>query len=77
MQISNLQDLFVHELKDMYSAEQQIIRNGPAVAKKCQSDELREAVEQHIRETEEQAKRLEQVLMKFGEKATGITCKGM
>jgi ferritin-like metal-binding protein YciE len=77
MEMSNLQDLLVENLKDLYSAETQMLKALPKVAKAVESEELRAAVQQHIKETETHAERLEQVLTKMGEKAKGKKCKGM
>ena len=77
MEMSNLQDLLVENLKDLYSAESQLIKALPRVAKAVDSDELRLAVQKHLKETETHAQRLEQVLQKMGEKAKGKKCKGM
>jgi ferritin-like metal-binding protein YciE len=77
MEMSNLQDLLVENLKDLYSAETQLIKALPKVAKAVESEELRSAVQQHLQETQTHAQRLEQVLQKMGEKAKGKKCKGM
>ncbi len=77
MELSNLQDLMVENLKDLYSAEQQLLKALPKVAKKVENEQLREAFTLHIRETEDQVKRLEQIFNKLGEKPTGKKCKGM
>jgi len=77
MEMSNLQDLLVENLKDLYSAETQLLKALPRVAKKVENDQLRQALEMHVRETEGQVKRLEQVLGKMGEKTSGKVCHGM
>jgi ferritin-like metal-binding protein YciE len=77
MEMSNLQDLLVENLKDLYSAETQLLKALPKVAKKVENEQLRQAFTMHIKETEQQIKRLEQVLGKMGEKPTGKKCKGM
>ncbi|MBW3599573.1 MAG: ferritin-like domain-containing protein [Planctomycetes bacterium] len=77
MEMSNLQDLLVDNLKDLYSAEQQLLKALPKVAKKVENEQLRSAIELHLKETQEQARRLEQIFQKFGEKPTGKKCKGM
>ena len=77
MEMSNLQDLLVENLKDLYSAETQLLKALPKVAKKVENEQLREALTMHVRETEEQVRRLERVLGKMGEKPTGKKCKGM
>src|SRR5687768_13514808 len=77
MEMSNLQDLLVDNLKDLYSAETQLLKALPKVAKKVENEQLREAITLHVRETENQVKRLEQIFNKLGEKPTGKKCKGM
>jgi len=77
MEMSNLQDLLVENLKDLYSAETQLLKALPRVAKKVENDQLRQALEMHVKETEGQVKRLEQVLGKMGEKTSGKVCHGM
>jgi ferritin-like metal-binding protein YciE len=77
MQMNDLQDLLVENLKDLYSAEKQLLRALPKVAKSADNDQLRQAVEKHIRETEGHVQRLEQVLANFGESTRGKKCKGM
>lgn len=77
MEMSSLQDLFVEELKDLYSAESQILKAGPRVAKKVKSPELKAALEQHLKVTEKQVDRLEKILKKMGESTRGKKCKGM
>ena len=77
MELSNLQDLLVENLKDLYSAETQILKALPKVAKKVENDQLREALTMHVKETEGQVKRLEQILSRMGEKPGGKKCHGM
>src|SRR4051812_13385363 len=77
MELSNLQDLLVNNLKDLYSAETQLLKALPKVAKKVENEQLREALTMHVKETEQQVKRLEQVLGKMGEKPGGKKCHGM
>ena len=77
MEMSNLQDLLVENLKDLYSAETQILKALPKVAKTVENDQLREALTMHVKETEGQVKRLEQILSRMGEKPGGKKCHGM
>ena len=70
----SLQDLFVKLLKDMYYAEKQILKALPKMAKKADSDELRQAFEHHLKETEGQVERLEQVFALCELKPAGKTC---
>jgi len=77
MKLNNLNDLFMHELKDVYNAEQQIMKALPKMAKAATSNDLRNAFETHLRETEKQIERLDMVFDKLGEKAKGEKCKAM
>jgi len=72
--MKSLEDLFLHHLKDVYYAEKQIMKALPKVAKKADSAKLRKAFEDHLKETEGQVGRLEQVFDIFGQKAKGETC---
>ncbi|MGC2297190.1 MAG: DUF892 family protein [Acidobacteriaceae bacterium] len=56
-----MQELFVDELKDLYSTEKQIVRALPKLAKATPSEELRGALLQHLEETKEQVSRFEQI----------------
>ncbi|ODR99785.1 hypothetical protein AUC69_08285 [Methyloceanibacter superfactus] len=71
--MKNLEDLFLHHLKDIYYAEKQVLKALPKMSKKCDSAKLRKAFDDHLKETEGQVKRLEQVFI-VGEKAKGETC---
>jgi len=70
----SLQDLFINLLKDMYYAEKQILKALPKMAKKADSDELRRAFEHHLKETEGQVGRLEQIFGLCGLKPSAKTC---
>ena len=67
----SLEDLFVNLLKDVYYAEKQILKALPKMAKKADSDDLRQAFEHHLKETEGQVQRLEQVFALCELKPTG------
>ena len=77
MGVKTMQELLVDELKDLYSAEKQILRALPKVAKATTSPELREALLSHLEETKGQVARLEQIGEMVGKKMTGKTCVGM
>jgi ferritin-like metal-binding protein YciE len=77
MKIESLEKLFIHELKDLHSAENQILEALPKMAQKASHPELRQAFEQHHRQTEEQVQRLEQIFDTLDEKPGGHTCKGI
>ena len=74
---NDLHELFLDELADLYSAEQQLTKALPKMAKAAQSDEMREALEQHLEETEEHLSRLEQVAESLDETLKKKTCKAM
>jgi ferritin-like metal-binding protein YciE len=74
MAIKNLHDLFVHTLQDVYFAEQMIVKKLPKMAAKANSQLLRAGFEQHLEETKEHVKRLEQAFESIGEKAKGEDC---
>jgi ferritin-like metal-binding protein YciE len=73
----NLEDLFIDELKDIYNAEGQLIKALPSMAKKANSDKLRQALEDHLEETKEQKERLDKVFAEVGKKAVGKKCVAM
>ena len=77
MSVDTVEKLFVDELKDLYSAENQITKALPKMAKAATSSELRTAFETHLKETEGQIKRLDQVFEILGKASGGKTCKGM
>lgn len=77
MSIDSMEKLFVDELRDLYSAETQITKALPKMAKASSSNELRQAFEHHLKETEEQVKRLEQIFDAIGESPKGETCEGI
>jgi ferritin-like metal-binding protein YciE len=72
-----LHELFVDELKDLYSAENQLIKALPRMAKAATSPELRRALEKHLGETRRQAQRLEQIGRALDVRVAGKKCKGM
>lgn len=77
MAMKTLEDLFVHMLRDMYYAEKEILKALPKMAKKTDSDDLREAFEHHRQETEGQVEKLEKVFALLDLKPRGITCEAI
>ena len=77
MKMKTLEDLFVHELKDLHNAEKQIIKALPKMIKHCANEDLRTALENHLEETEEQLRRLEQIFEQCQLPIRGKKCKGM
>ena len=77
MSVETMQELLIDELKDLYSAEKQIVRALPKIAKATSSLELQEALLGHLEETKGQVVRLEKIGDIVGKKLTGKTCVGM
>jgi len=77
MKRRTLEDLFIDQLRDVYDAEKQLVKALPKMAKAATSAQLGEGFAQHLRETEEQVRRLEQVFEKVGHKLKGKTCEAM
>jgi ferritin-like metal-binding protein YciE len=77
MSVDSIEKLFVEELKDIYSAENQITKALPKMAKASTSQELRAAFENHLEETRNQIKRLDQIFEVLGKSAKGKTCDAM
>jgi len=73
--MKTLNELFVHQLEDMYDAEQQIIKALPKMAKAATCSELKKVFLTHLKESEGHLTMLEQVFKQFDEKARGKTCK--
>ena len=77
MSADNLREALVEEIRDLYNAEKQLVKALPKMAKGASSDELREAFESHLDETEGQVTRLERVFELLDEKPRGKHCAGM
>lgn len=77
MRLENLEKLFVHELKDLYDAENQILDALPKMIEKAKSDRLRNAFEEHLEETRRQVERLETIFQDRDEEPGGETCVAM
>jgi ferritin-like metal-binding protein YciE len=77
MSVETMQELLIDELKDLYSAEKQIVRALPKLAKAASSPELQQALLSHLEETKVQVSRLEKIGEIVGKKLTGKTCVGM
>ena len=74
---SEFRELYIDELRDIYSAETQLVKALPKMAKAAESDELRSGFEEHLEQTKEHVSRLEQIFDALGEKPTGKKCEGM
>ena len=77
MKLNTLQDLYIHELKDLYSAEKQIIKALPKMVKAANNSKLADGFQQHLEETKEHAVRLEKILSSHDQTTRGPKCKGM
>ena len=73
----SLRELYIDELRDLYSAETQLTKALPKMAKASSNTELRYAFEEHLRQTSEHVSRLEQIFDTLQEKPTGKKCLGM
>jgi len=77
MSVTNLEELFEHELRDVLDAERQILKALPKMIKSAESEELKAALTEHEGVTEEQVGRLETIFKTLGKAARGKHCKGM
>jgi ferritin-like metal-binding protein YciE len=77
VQQSDLKELYIDELKDIYSAETQLVKALPKMAKAAASDELRSGFEEHLEQTKGHVSRLEQIFQALAEKPGGKKCMGM
>jgi ferritin-like metal-binding protein YciE len=72
-----MEELMLDELKDLYSAEKQIVKALPKMAKACESDELKQAFQTHLEETKGHVERLDEIFEALGKSSRGKTCHGM
>ena len=77
MEMQTLRDLYIDELKDLWSAEKMLVKALPKMAKAASHPELAKAFTTHLRQTEQQVKRLEQIFDELGESPRGKKCIGM
>lgn len=77
MELETLKDLYIHELKDLYSAEKQLIKALPKMAKAATNRSLADGFKMHLTETKEHAVRVERILKSHDESTRGPKCKGM
>src|SRR5690606_16816041 len=77
MSVESLEKLLVHDLKDLYSAEKQILQALPKMAKAASNPELKQAFQEHEKQTEQQVKRIEQIFDALEGSPSGKKCKGM
>jgi len=72
-----LQELFLDELKDIYWAEQHLVKALPKMSKGATSDELKNAIDEHLEQTKGHVSRLEKAFESIGEKAKAVKCEAM
>jgi len=77
MEIDSLQKLYVDELKDLYSAEKQLLQALPRMAKKSTNPQLRQSFEEHLEVTRMQVERLDKIFERLERSPRGKKCKGM
>jgi ferritin-like metal-binding protein YciE len=77
MELQTLKDLYFHELKDLFSAEQQLVRALPKMAKAASNKELAAGFQEHLEQTKGHAQRVEQILSSHQQTTRGPKCKGM
>src|ERR1700689_820527 len=77
MQESALKELYLDELKDLYDAENQLVKALPKMAKAATSEDLRAGFEEHLEQTKGHVQRLETIFQRLGESPKGKKCKGM
>jgi ferritin-like metal-binding protein YciE len=77
MEMEALHKLYVDELKDLHSAERQLVQALPRMAKKAANEQLRGAFEEHLEQTKGHVERLDQIFEQLGKKGTGKKCRAM
>jgi ferritin-like metal-binding protein YciE len=77
MALDTMQELLIEELRDIHSAEQQLVKALPRMAAVATTPSLQDALQDHLADTEGQVRRLEQIFEALGQKAGGRKCKGM
>jgi ferritin-like metal-binding protein YciE len=77
MPVKSVQDLLMNELRDLYDAEKQLVKALPKVAKAASSEQLRQAIQEHLEETKSQVERLEDAFARLDTPARGKRCEAM
>ena len=77
MKLESLKDLYLEQLKDLYSAENQLVEALPKMAEKANAPDLRKGFKDHLRQTEQHVKRLERIFKDLQESPEGKECEGM
>ena len=77
MKLDSFETLYIEELRDLYNAENQLVKALPKMAKAASSPELQQAFEDHLEQTKEHIERLDEIFDKLDKKPSGKTCHGM
>src|SRR5205814_7298495 len=77
MKLDTLQKLYINELRDLYNAENQLLKALPKMAKAASSEKLKNAFEKHLEQTKGHVERLERIFEEIDESPKGKTCHGM
>ncbi|MBX3353405.1 MAG: ferritin-like domain-containing protein [Phycisphaeraceae bacterium] len=77
MKVDSLRKLFVHSLKDLYSAETQLLEALPRMAKAAHAPDLRAGFEEHLEQTQEHVRRIEKIFESLEMSPRGVRCAGM
>src|SRR5205807_9535530 len=77
MKLDTLRTLYIEELRDLYNAESQLLKALPKMAKAASSEELKNAFEKHLKQTEIHVERLEDIFQELDQNPKGKTCYGM
>ncbi len=77
MKLESLKDLYLEQLRDLYSAETQIVDALPKMVEAATSPDLKKGFNDHLRQTEEHVRRLERIFQDLQESPKGETCEGM
>jgi len=77
MKLDSLEDVFVHQLNDLYSAEDQLVEALPKMAEAASNGELRKALEHHLQETKDHRDRVQEIFGQLGKRRSGEECKAM
>jgi ferritin-like metal-binding protein YciE len=75
--LNSMEDLFFHEIEDLYDAEQRLVEALPAMAEAATCPKLKEAINKHRGQTEQHVQRLVNIFHQFGKEPEGTTCRGM
>src|ERR1700710_929464 len=77
MKLKSLQDLYVEQLRDLYNAENQLVKALPKMAKAASNEQLSQSFLDHLEETKGHVERLKEIFERLGKKPTGKVCKAM